>query len=117
MKKVLLKAITLCMALVLSTSVLGGCIDPNGGLPGLDTGKTQVYVANYEGGIGRAWLDDAKARFEDYYKDESFEEGKTGVQVQIKSDKQVSLAQLKGSNHYIFFNGGVYAFKIKSRRK
>lgn len=92
------------MALVLSVGVFSGC-GPT--MDGIDTKKTQIYVANYEGGIGRSWLDDAKERFETYYEDVSFEEGKTGVQVQIKSDKQVSLSQLKGSNHYIFFTGGV----------
>lgn len=105
MKKVLLKTITLCMSLVLSVGVYSGCSDSD--LGGIDTSKTQVYVANYEGGVGRAWLDDAKIRFENYYKDVSFEEGKTGVQVQIKSDKQVALSQLKGSSYYIFFTGGV----------
>ena len=65
MKKVLLKAITLCMALILSVGVLTGCPAPDD-LQGVDTTKTQIYVANYEGGIGRAWLDDAKQRFEEY---------------------------------------------------
>ena len=105
MKKKLLKAITLCMALVLSVGVFAGCSN-NDDLAGVDPSKTQVYVANYEGGVGRAWLDDAKKRFESYYEGVSFEDGKTGVQVQIKSDKQVSLSQLNGSNHYIFFTGG-----------
>lgn len=105
MKKVLLKTITVCMALVFSLGVFVGCGPDE--IIGVNTNKTQIYVANYEGGVGRAWLDDAVERFEAYYEGVSFEEGKTGVEVQIKSDKQVALAQLKGSNHYIFFTGGV----------
>lgn len=105
MKTKFFKTIAMSIALVLSMGVISGCEPPIP--PGVDINKTQVYVANYEGGVGRAWLDDAKIRFENYYEDVSFEEGKTGVQVQIKSDKQVSLTQLKGSSHYIFFTGGV----------
>ena len=105
MKTKFFKTIAMSIALVLSMGVISGCEPPIP--PGVDINKTQVYVANYEGGVGRAWLDDAKIRFENYYEDVSFEEDKTGVQVQIKSDKQVSLTQLKGSSHYIFFTGGV----------
>ena len=44
-----------------------------------DENKTQISVATWDGGLGSAWLENAAARFEELYKDKSFEEGKTGI--------------------------------------
>ena len=52
-----------------------------------DPTKTQLWVFNYDGGWGRSWLDSIKTDFEEKYADVSFEEGKTGVQVQVFADK------------------------------
>lgn len=104
MKTRTIKTIAACVCSILAFGTVAGC----GGEANIDTSKTQVYVANYAGGTGRAWVDEAKTRFEKYYENTSFEEGKTGVQVQIKSDKDVALSQLKGSSHYIFFTGSNY---------
>jgi len=103
MKKNFLKTLALFFAFVLSFGVLSAC-GPS--MEGINTDKTQLFIANYEGGIGRAWVDEAVARFEKYHENESFEDGKKGVQVHIKSDKQVSLSQLNGSSHHVFFTGG-----------
>lgn len=102
MKLKLFKVVALCICAVLTIGTVAGCSSTDVG-PNIDTSKTQVYVANYAGGVGRTWLDEAVTRFEKYYENESFEAGKTGVQVQIKNDKDVAVAQMKGSSHYIFF--------------
>ena len=53
----------------------------------IDTGnkinkdKTQLHVHNFDGGVGTEWLEKDIARFEEKYKNTSFEEGKTGVQI------------------------------------
>jgi len=47
----------------------------------IDKTKTQLYVGNYDGGAGHEWLNIAIDGFEEEYKSESFEKGKTGVQV------------------------------------
>lgn len=47
----------------------------------IDKTKTQLYVGNYDGGAGHEWLNIAIDSFEEEYKSESFEKGKTGVQV------------------------------------
>lgn len=56
----------------------------------VDVTKTQLYVGNYNGGVGTAWLEETAARFEDLYKDVCFEPGtdKKGVQIMIDADKQ-----------------------------
>lgn len=47
----------------------------------INSKQTQLYVYSYNGGVGNDWLAPIIASFEEKYKDVSFEEGKTGVQV------------------------------------
>lgn len=49
----------------------------------VDTNKTQLLVATFEGGLGTQWIRESADRFEEAFKDVSFEEGKKGVQVRI----------------------------------
>lgn len=52
----------------------------------IDATKTQLYVGNYEGGMGSRWLDEYKKGFEEKYKD--YVNGdKVGVEVIIMNDK------------------------------
>ena len=64
----------------------------------IDETKTQLRISNYQGGFGRVWLDNAAERFEEKYKNESFEPGKTGVEIHITS----SINDTAGST---FLNG------------
>ncbi len=45
--------------------------------------KSVIAWANCGGGIGRAWLDDAASRYCEINKDVSFEDGKTGVAIDV----------------------------------
>lgn len=49
----------------------------------VDENKTQLLVATFEGGLGTQWIRESADRFEETFKDVSFEEGKKGVQVRI----------------------------------
>lgn len=53
----------------------------------IDKSRTQIYVHNYNGGYGDAWLRDAKKRFETAYANWEGDEGKKGVQVYIDNSK------------------------------
>ena len=46
----------------------------------IDSSKTTLTVGNWNGGVGTEWLESAIKKFEEKYKDVSFEEGKKGVQ-------------------------------------
>lgn len=46
-------------------------------------GKTTIRVATYNGGLGMQWLRDAAKRFEKAYETKPFEDGKTGVAVNV----------------------------------
>lgn len=86
-------------ALLTSMAVCGaaaGC-SPRKEQEQINTDKTQLYVGTFDGGFGDDWLYGVKARFEEKYKDVSFEEGKKGVQVYItaeanyRADKYIDL--------------------------
>lgn len=90
MKQKVTKVVALAFALTCMGSTLVACQPGKGPLGGqqlTDNTKTQLYVGNYDGGFGHKWLDAYKAGFEELYKNESFEEGKTGVEVVILNDK------------------------------
>lgn len=46
----------------------------------IDPDKTQLYVSNYDAGIGRSWVETLASNFADAFANYSFEEGKRGVQ-------------------------------------
>lgn len=78
--KRLKKLLAIMLASVCACGVMAGC----GGRAGhedVDETKTQVYVGNFDAGVGTQWLHEAAARFETAYANTSFEEGKMGVQV------------------------------------
>ena len=90
-----MKKITLFLSVVvfMVSALFGGCSSPGG----VDKTKTQLYIGNFNGGFGSAWLESAKEDFEEAYKDVSFEDGKKGVQIQIRNEKLDYLGRnLKG---------------------
>ena len=108
MKKLLtnVMALTLLASVGLGATACGVTVEE-----GVDESKTQLYVANYSGGAGIKWVDNLAERFEKLYKDESFEEGKTGVQVFIDHDKQHAGANLTNTvtlnSHEVYFSQDV----------
>ena len=75
----LLLALTLCGSAV-------GCNGGSGNGGGFEEveGKTNIRVATYNGGVGKQWLEDAARAFELEFADESFEENKTGVAINVE---------------------------------
>jgi len=73
----------------------------------IDTNKTQLYIGNYNSGIGYKWLDEAKERFETANAEVSFEEGKKGVQIFVDHSKnysgQAMTTTVPSSPNEIFF--------------
>ncbi len=86
---------------ILAFSMLSGvalsatsCVKP---VVDVDTEKTQLYIANYNGGVSYGWLEETVKRFEEKYKDTSFEDGKMGAQIFIDDNKSYSGAALTTS--------------------
>ena len=78
MKK-LLTVLLATMLLLLPLSSLVGC--NRGDEREVDPTKTQFYIGNYDGGVGRTWIETLALQFEEDYKDTHFEDGKTGIQI------------------------------------
>ena len=70
------------------------CVQP---INPIDEGKTQLYIANYNGGTSYGWFEDAITRVVKKYENTSFEEGKTGVEVIKDDNKSYSGAALATS--------------------
>ena len=71
------------LAILLAVCVVLGCTACSPSGEKVDAKRTQIYVSNISSGYGDAWIYEMKSEFEEAYKDVSFEEGKTGVQVMI----------------------------------
>ncbi|MBO5027630.1 MAG: hypothetical protein J6C79_03790 [Clostridia bacterium] len=54
-----------------------------------DDTKSQLFVKYYNGGVGRAWIDEIIAEFEEEYAEVEFEPGKKGVQVVKDFEKSI----------------------------
>lgn len=80
----------------------------------IDQLRTQLYVRNFEGGFGSDWLRAAKARFEEAFKNKSYEEWKQGVQIIIappaKTDGISLRPNLNNTVNKVFFNESVYYY-------
>lgn len=85
---------------------------PTGGevIDSVDKTKIQLNVFSYNGGVGSEWLDKVITRFEADYKDATFSNGRTGVQVvpdKTKSDVFSNVGT--NNNHVIFSEVGNYS--------
>lgn len=86
----------------------------------INEGATQLSVSNFDGGFGTEWLALAARRFEEKYKDEHFEEGKTGVQITIDPIKTVAsgvISTMQDSTTNIYFTEQVYYYDAVSSNK
>lgn len=107
MKKLL--AIILSVFLVFGATACGaGNGDGGNGPEKRNEDQTTLYVSHFAGGFGSEWIKSMKAKFEEAYKDVSFEEGKTGVQVMIDDHKNLaSRLDIAADDSYVFFNEDV----------
>ncbi|MBQ7642849.1 MAG: hypothetical protein IJS67_03000 [Clostridia bacterium] len=99
LKKTICVAISLCFAL--SFTACGPQVVE------FDTTKTQIFVGNYDGGLGDAWLKKVAAEFEKDYAD--YELGdKKGVEIVIDSQKDKFdgnnlMSTITGNSNELFF--------------
>lgn len=114
------KLLTVILSLVMTASVTA-CVgvgrEEVGGTTEINKAMSQLYVSNFEGGFGRVWLDNAAKRFEEMYADESFEDGKKGVQVIIDSSIQgktgtTLLSGLSNDTNDVYFTEDVFYYDL-----
>ena len=103
------KIVSVALVSCLCIAFAAGCSKPG---EKIDATKTQIYVANYNGGVGTEWLEKAKTRFEAAYAESTdFEEGKKGVQVVIDPSQSyrdtANFSTLAANKNYVFFTEAV----------
>lgn len=96
------KTLAMVMACVATCSLVAcGSTGGDGGTQSGDT--TVISIANYELGVGRAWLDSATKRFSEKVKEVEYQKGKKGVSFNIQVGG-VNSATMNTSANHIFFD-------------
>ena len=105
------KILAFMLASVSCFSSLAACDGGDDSGVVIDKTKTQLYVSNYDAGIGRTWLETIGAEFEKDFASYSFEDGKTGVQVIYNHNRIMTSTTMEssiaGSSDNIFFTEGI----------
>ncbi len=65
--------------------------------------QTTIYIANTGGGVGEEWLTQAAERFSKSVAEESYEEGKKGVYVDIFSSTGVTTSNMSTDGYSMYF--------------
>ena len=116
MSKFFKKAVVLLLTIVCAFGTMGliGCGE-DGPVSNhvkdqkLDPNKAQLYVSNFNGGVGTEWLYDNIALFQEKYKDVKFTPDTTGVQVWVDAHKNNAssvYSKMKYEDVQIYFMGG-----------
>ncbi len=115
-KRLLTLSIAMCILMVFSTGLVG-CAGVKG--EAIDTSKSQIYVGVFDAGYGTGFIESAKAKFEDRFKDVSFESGKKGVQIIIDPNRGYSgsglTSTMKSNTNEIFFSETVDYYTLVSQ--
>lgn len=83
-----------------------------------DGSKTKLYVWNYDGGVGHAWLDSAVSRFETANAETVYEQGKKGIKIEVLNDKDSDWSSTISSSAYsVYFLEGVQYNTYQSQNK
>ena len=103
MKKRKFLALLTSVIMLFTVIASAGCGDSN-----KHENEIVVKVWNYNGGVGNAWLDqdtlDSVAdRFMKANEGRVFENGKTGVYVEVYADKESPLSTISTSEYSVFF--------------
>lgn len=113
----------LLLPIALIATSLAGCTTnsgdtSNGENEQIDASRTQIFVNNFGGGYGGEWLAKVKARFEAKHAEESYEEGKKGVQVYInnlKSIADVKVDTILDNRDEVYFTEQSYYYDLKTK--
>ena len=86
----------------------------------IDSTKAQLKVATFDGGVGDQWLKNAARLFEEKNANrEDFQDGRTGVQIHVTSNRACSGGNLENSdlNEDIYFTESVDYYKLTNQHK
>ena len=114
MRKLLVFALAVITAM--SACLITSCGEEPDDLVQVDTSKSQIYIGNYDGGVGSAWIKAVGDNFEKTYAETSFEEGKKGVQVIINNSKNIDGGTIGSiintSTNEVWFTEQIYYYSL-----
>lgn len=107
LKRVLIGSMVCSIAIGCSACGGGGTGGGNNGDGGdeikIDPTRTQLYVANFDGGVGSEWLDKIITAFEQKHAETSFEPNKKGVQIIPDKSKSDHLSAISTEIYNVIF--------------
>lgn len=116
MKKRNILAIVLSACIGLTAFAATGC--GVGGKKKIDVGdRLELKVYNFNGGVGRKWMDAVQARFEEANKDRVFEiSGRKGVVINTNNDgNNIGLENISGRDESVYFLEGVHYLDLTDK--
>lgn len=109
-------AVCVLASVVIGASVALAACGSGGNNEALDATRTQLYVYNYDGGFGSEWLTKAKTRYEALHAEDSYEEGKQGIQIMISNSKTKPEDEAILTNtEEVYFTEGIYYYTLKNK--
>ena len=115
MKNKAKKMLTLALAATVALGSLSAAACKPSGNEDENSTQSILYVSNYAGGFGSKWMDEIEKRFEAKYANESFEEGKVGVDIKVSHNKTLGSQYydrgVTGSKQEVFFVEDVDYYK------
>lgn len=97
------KSIISLLVLPLLAGTLTGCKGIFGGGDDEDSSITKISIMNFGGGVGSQWLYNAIKEFEEINKDKSFENGRTGVKIEVDSSTAIDTSNLDMKTYNMYF--------------
>lgn len=108
MKKIVALTLTAGMLLACATGCVGTGTQGGGTGTGIynqpGTGKTEIKVINFNGGIGSVWIEEAAERFAKLKQEESYASGKKGVYISIDKSMALSTSSMGSAAYNIYFD-------------
>lgn len=114
------KLTAILLAGALSVSALTACGGgAGGGTGGNNANKTEIKFQIYDCGFGQEFAEQTAAAFEDAVKDKSYEDGKTGVHVEIEAISNNATGEslvngLRSNPNHVYFTEFTFPLLLKN---
>ena len=108
------------LSCALAFAMSAGCLLPacgGGSNNGDVAGKTTITVGTYNGGLGLDWLRDAAKRFEKFYENKPFEDGKTGVAVRVMESQAGDMLASRSLDKDVYLTEAVDYYYLQGQGK
>jgi len=112
-------SLTFLSALALTSIALSACTKAGEDSANTDPTKAHLSIGTLDAGIGGRWIEEADTRFEELHKNDSYEEGKTGVRISVSAKRTYDGTFLLSQNwnQDIMFTEGINYYGLANSGK